>query len=112
MAATPAFGELLRRYRRAAGLSQAALAARAGLSTATVAALERGRRKSPTPGTVERLIQALELGPLERARLTVELDPDRSYRWQPHQELDWETRRAADQSFTGFWLAYQILRDM
>ncbi|HEV7215336.1 MAG TPA: helix-turn-helix transcriptional regulator [Chloroflexota bacterium] len=45
-------GDLLRRYRRAAGLSQAALASRAGLSTDAVAALERGRRTTPRADTL------------------------------------------------------------
>ena len=49
---TVPFGPLLRRYRLAASLSQAALAERAGLSTDAITALERGRRTSPRLETV------------------------------------------------------------
>lgn len=45
----------LRRARRDAGLTQAALAARAGTSQATVAAYEAGR-KAPAVATLERLL--------------------------------------------------------
>lgn len=44
----PAFGALLRRYRLAAGLTQEALAERAGLSGDAVGVLERGARQAPT----------------------------------------------------------------
>ncbi|HEY7200646.1 MAG TPA: helix-turn-helix domain-containing protein [Candidatus Dormibacteraeota bacterium] len=63
------FGELLRRFRVAAGFSQAALAERAGLSTDAIAALERGRRSHPRPFTVALLADALRLHPAERAAL-------------------------------------------
>ena len=43
MAEDVAFGDLLRRYRLAAGLTQEALAERAGLSSDAVSTLERGR---------------------------------------------------------------------
>ena len=43
------FGRLLRRHRLTAGLSQEALAERAGLSARSVAALEAGRRETPVP---------------------------------------------------------------
>ncbi len=66
---TAAFGELLRRYRLTASLSQEALAERAGLSAAAVAALERGRRAAPRPGTVALLAQALDLDAAARAAL-------------------------------------------
>jgi transcriptional regulator with XRE-family HTH domain len=65
----PASGELLRRYRAAAGLSQAELAERAGLSERGIADLERGARSAPYPQTVRRLIGALSLTDDERARL-------------------------------------------
>ena len=50
--------ELLRRARREAGLSQEALARRAGTSRATVSAYEHGH-KSPTLATTERLLTAI-----------------------------------------------------
>ena len=41
------FGDLLRQYRRAASLSQEALAERSGLSAKGIALLESGRRIAP-----------------------------------------------------------------
>lgn len=64
------FGELLRRYREAAGYSQEQLAARARLSANAVGALERGERKRPYPDTLRRLADALELGEESRASLS------------------------------------------
>ena len=64
-----AFGMLLRRYRLAAGLSQEALAERAGISTDAVSALERGRRKAPRLETVGLLAGALDLDHSHRAAL-------------------------------------------
>ena len=63
-----AFGALLRRLRIRAGLSQEALAQRAGLSADTVAALEAGRRRQPRAFTVGLLADALGLGLDERAQ--------------------------------------------
>jgi predicted ATPase/DNA-binding CsgD family transcriptional regulator/DNA-binding XRE family transcriptional regulator len=68
-AAPPTFGELLRRHRAAAGLTQAALAARAGLSARGVSDLERGARRAPYARTVRRLARALRLSAADRARL-------------------------------------------
>ena len=64
------FGTLLRRYRLSAGLTQAALAERAGLSVRGIADLERGARTRPYPGTIERLAKALQLGADQQARLS------------------------------------------
>jgi predicted ATPase/transcriptional regulator with XRE-family HTH domain len=63
------FGSVLRRLRRAAGLSQDALAERAQLSVDTIAALERGRRAVPHPETLGRLSEALRLSAADRDRL-------------------------------------------
>ncbi|MDQ2783406.1 MAG: tetratricopeptide repeat protein [Chloroflexota bacterium] len=60
------FGALLRQQRRAAGFSQEALAERAGLSVAAIAAIERGRRTRPHPDTVALLAAALALAPADR----------------------------------------------
>jgi predicted ATPase/DNA-binding CsgD family transcriptional regulator/transcriptional regulator with XRE-family HTH domain len=62
-----AFGVLLQRYRVAAGLSQKALAERAGLSRRGIADLERGARRLPHPATVLRLAEALNLDAADRA---------------------------------------------
>jgi predicted ATPase/transcriptional regulator with XRE-family HTH domain len=63
------FGEQLRRFRLRVGLSQAALAEQANLSTAAVTALECGARSAPYPRTLEALARALELSPQERREL-------------------------------------------
>jgi transcriptional regulator with XRE-family HTH domain len=62
-------GELLRRYRMAAGLTQEELAERAGLSGRGVQDLERGLRRSPHADTRRRLAEALGLTHTERAAL-------------------------------------------
>jgi predicted ATPase/DNA-binding XRE family transcriptional regulator len=56
-----AFSALLRRYRVAAGISQEALAERAGLSPQAVSAIERGERRAPRRETVAALARALAL---------------------------------------------------
>jgi predicted ATPase/DNA-binding XRE family transcriptional regulator len=61
------FGQQLRRFRLRAGLSQAALAERAGVAAAAVAALERGLRRTPYPQTLGALADALGLSPEDRA---------------------------------------------
>ena len=66
---TTAFGTALRSMRLAAGLSQAALAGRAGLSERAVGALERGYRTTPRPATVVLLADAVGASPAERDRL-------------------------------------------
>jgi predicted ATPase/transcriptional regulator with XRE-family HTH domain len=66
---TARFGSLLRQHRLAAGLSQAELAERAGLSPDGVGALETGRRASPRLYTVRALADALSLAEDDRQRL-------------------------------------------
>ncbi|HTD76920.1 MAG TPA: helix-turn-helix domain-containing protein, partial [Chloroflexota bacterium] len=68
------FGELLRRYRIAARLTQEQLAERAGLSARGVQDLERGLRRSPYPDTTRRLAEALGLADHERAQLLGAVD--------------------------------------
>jgi predicted ATPase/transcriptional regulator with XRE-family HTH domain len=63
------FGTLLRRHRIAAGLTQEALAARAGLSTRGISDLERGARELPRKDTLQLLLQVLDLAPADRAAL-------------------------------------------
>jgi non-specific serine/threonine protein kinase len=63
------FGALLRRLRVGAGLTQAALAERAGLSLRGVSDLERGARRAPYPETVRRLAEAIALSEAERGAL-------------------------------------------
>jgi transcriptional regulator with XRE-family HTH domain len=61
------FGSELRRLRLLAGLSQEMLAERAGLSTASIAAYERNRRRRPYANTLASLATALELAPVHFA---------------------------------------------
>ena len=68
-AEAPQFGQRLRGLREAAGLTQAALAERAGLSVKAIAALENGRRLRPHPSTVHALGEALGLAEEGRAAL-------------------------------------------
>jgi len=60
------FGELLREYRIAAGLSQEGLAERARLSVSGISALERGTRRAPQRETLTVLVEALRLGQEDR----------------------------------------------
>ena len=61
------FGELLRRFRRAARLSQEELADRARVSVDAISALERGARRAPQRQTLLLLAAALELQGADRA---------------------------------------------
>ena len=61
------FGAVLRKHRRARGLTQEALAERARLSRDAISALERSRRRTPRPDTLALLADALELADPERA---------------------------------------------
>jgi predicted ATPase/DNA-binding XRE family transcriptional regulator len=63
------FGELLRRHRLAAQLTQETLAERSGLSTQAIGALERGARRAPYRSTVHVLAEALGLPPQARREL-------------------------------------------
>src|SRR5688572_1976051 len=60
------FGDLLRRHRLTAGLSQSELARRAALSRRVLTYLERGVRR-PHADTAARLAAALDLSPGQRA---------------------------------------------
>jgi predicted ATPase/DNA-binding XRE family transcriptional regulator len=62
---------LLRQHRLAAGLSQEALAERAGLSARGIRALERGERSLPRPHTLRLLADGLGLAEVERAKFHV-----------------------------------------
>jgi predicted ATPase/DNA-binding XRE family transcriptional regulator len=69
------FGALLRTFRIAAGLTQEALAERAGLSVRGISDLERGAREHPHHDTVELLVQALGLDADDRVALTAAARP-------------------------------------
>jgi tetratricopeptide (TPR) repeat protein/transcriptional regulator with XRE-family HTH domain len=63
------FGGLLRRYRRAAGLTQEELAELSGLSARAIADIERGRTARPYRSSVRALAAALNLSADERELL-------------------------------------------
>jgi predicted ATPase/DNA-binding XRE family transcriptional regulator len=73
-AAPVGFGELLRRHRLAAGLTQESLAERAGLSEHGVQKLESGTTH-PYRDTAERLIRALQLSDQDQARFKLAARP-------------------------------------
>jgi transcriptional regulator with XRE-family HTH domain len=62
------FGDLLRRYRDSANLTQEDLAARTGLTPQAIGLLERGERRRPHRYTVGKLAEALELTDSEHAQ--------------------------------------------
>jgi predicted ATPase/DNA-binding XRE family transcriptional regulator len=55
------FGDLLRRHRATAGVTQEDLARRTGLTPQAIGLLERGKRRHPHAYTVQKLAEALEL---------------------------------------------------
>ena len=55
------FGDLLRRHRIFASMSQEELAARAGLSARAISDLERGVKRTPRRNTLRLLVEALQL---------------------------------------------------
>jgi len=72
---TDSFGELLRRLRIGASLTQEALADRCRISPATIAAIEQGRRRAPRLSTVRLIAEALELTAADRALLAEAAQP-------------------------------------
>ena len=80
-----AFGELLRRNRLAAGLSQEALAGLAGMSARGIADLERGARRWPYPATVRRLAEALGLSKEDWAALQAAVPTTSPVKVEPTQ---------------------------
>jgi predicted ATPase/transcriptional regulator with XRE-family HTH domain len=72
----PRFGDLVRRHRTAAALSQEALAERAGVSARAISDLERGVHQAPHLETVRLLADALGLGEEDRAGLLAMARPE------------------------------------
>ena len=68
-------GELVRRHRIGAALSQEALAERAGLSVRAISDLERGVHRVPRLETVRLLAEALRLDAADRAELLAAAHP-------------------------------------
>jgi len=75
--ATPSFGDLLHRFRVAAGLTQEALAAQAGMSTHSVSDIERGVHRAPRKDSLGPLVKALGLSAQERAELKGSIERSR-----------------------------------
>jgi transcriptional regulator with XRE-family HTH domain len=69
MRPTPAFAELLKRHRLAAGLTQDELAEQAQISVRAISDLERGVRRAPHKDTLRLLAEALDLSDDDRALL-------------------------------------------
>src|SRR5215213_1263501 len=70
------FGDLLRRHRVLAGMSQEELAERASLSARAISDLERGVKRTPRRDTVQLLVEALELsGDARTAFVTAAREP-------------------------------------
>jgi predicted ATPase/DNA-binding XRE family transcriptional regulator len=70
------FGTLLRRLRLAAGLTQEALAERAGMSARAISDLERHPDRTPRLDSVASLADALDLDASQRAALLAAARPD------------------------------------
>jgi len=68
-----AFGDLLRRFRADAGLTQDELALKTQISVRALSDLERGVRRSPYPTTIRRLADALGLSEQAKAELRTAL---------------------------------------
>jgi predicted ATPase/DNA-binding XRE family transcriptional regulator len=72
------FRRLLKHYRQAAGLSQEALAARAGLSARAISDLERGLYRRPRFDTLQLLLDALALPEPQQALLRAAAQPEQA----------------------------------
>lgn len=93
------FGEVVRRLRLQAGLTQEQVADRSGLSVATIARLEAGRVGTPRPTSLVMLADALELKDAERSTLFAAArgeaaDRDPAPRYLPHDVPDFAGRDA------------------
>jgi transcriptional regulator with XRE-family HTH domain len=66
-------GRMVRYARRRAGLTQRALAAKAGIPQETIARIERGR-VDPRVGTLDRLLEACDFGLEAMPRLGIGID--------------------------------------
>src|SRR2546429_3229447 len=90
--ADASFGEALRRCRRAAGLTQEALAERSGVSAQAISSLERGTRRNPQRATLGLLADALDLAGAARAAV---LAPRRPPAVLPAPPRRWPVRAPA-----------------
>lgn len=98
-------GRMVLHARRRAGLTQRALAARAGIAQETIARIERGRI-DPRVNTLDRLLEACGLGLETMPRLGIGIDrtlirdllamsPERRLRWAVDSDAEYvEFRRS------------------
>ena len=94
---TSAVGDLLKRFRLAAGLTQEQLAERAGLSVRGLSDIERGLKPRPHRDTIALLADALALGPTERATLIAAMGrPVEAATSDPVSPKDPSTEAASD----------------
>ncbi|MGW1954211.1 helix-turn-helix domain-containing protein [Streptomyces sp. NPDC001920] len=84
------FGEVLRRLRARAGLTQDELAERSGVSERTIRRLESGKRTNPRMTTVQELARALPLRPEEREELLRAAVPGEVGSGQSNQGGPWD----------------------
>src|SRR5437660_8071001 len=85
---SPTFGDLLRRYRLTAGLTQEELAEKAQVSPRAISDLERGARGRPWRETIQLLADALQLDVKERDQLKAAARPTLPPRPDPLQRED------------------------
>jgi transcriptional regulator with XRE-family HTH domain len=97
-------GELIRRERQRAGVSQASLARRAGTSQAAISRIERGLEQ-PSPERIEAILASLGL------RMRVELEPIAKPDADVVQLLDWG-RMAPTARLEGAMNFHEFLRDL
>lgn len=82
-----AFGDLLKRYRVVAGLTQEALAEQAHLSVRAISDLERGIKRLPRRDTLALLVEALQLSPQVRVAFEAAARPVTALSSTPHPGL-------------------------
>ncbi|MBV9580575.1 MAG: XRE family transcriptional regulator [Chloroflexi bacterium] len=98
---TTTFGALLRRHRLAAGLTQEALAERAGLSVYGIQKLERGTTR-PYRDTAARLASALELASDDLDRFRASVKPVRVHGRRKQDALNGERHDNLTAALTSF----------
>lgn len=98
----PSFGQLLRRHRIAAGLTQIQLAERAGISVRAVGDLERGVKRRPHLTTLRLLADALDLDDGERAHLNAVIVRLRQARPPPAVPSGWDSAHGLPAPRTSF----------
>jgi predicted transcriptional regulator len=100
-------GRMVRYARRRAGLTQRQLAAKTGIPQETIARIEAGR-VDPRMGTVDRLLEACEMGLEVMPRLGIGIDRTQFQRllnMTPSRRL--ELAMADDAHMVEFWRSFK-----